>query len=252
MIVETPLESRKRNFDCHAFATDDELAAAAAGDFAARIMAARAESRFFSVAFSGGRIAHRFLAAIAGLLSAQGGLGAATHFFWADERCVPPDHPESNYRTARELLLEPLAISGSQVHRIHGETNPPEAALQAAAEFTGVMARNSILPTRIDLALLGMGEDGHIASLFPEEPVNTTADPAIFRAVISPKPPPNRVTMGYSTLAAAREVWVLVSGTGKESALKESLSTGGKTPLARLLGMRTTTQIFSSACLPPQ
>jgi len=244
------MESSKRNFDCHAFATDDELAEAAAERFAARIMAARTESRLFSVALSGGRIAHRFFAAAAKLIAAQGAIGSATHFFWADERCVPPDHPESNYRTASELLLETLAVPAFQIHRIPGELPPAAAASRAATEFANVMARNSIRPPRVDLALLGMGEDGHIASLFPEEPVNTQADPAIFRAVVGPKPPPNRVTMGYFTLAAAREVWVLVSGTGKESALKESLSTSGKTPLARLLGMRPTTRILSSVHLP--
>lgn len=243
------MESSKRNFDCHAFATDNELAEAAAVRFAARIMAARTESRFFSVALSGGRIASKFFAAAAKLIAAQGGIGAATHFFWADERCVPPDHPESNYRTASKLLLEPLAVSNSQIHRIPGELSPAEAALRATAEFVDVMAPHSSMPPLIDLVLLGMGEDGHIASLFPHEPAEAAADLAIFRSVVGPKPPPNRVTMGYATLAAAREVWVLVSGTGKASALRESLSTGGKTPLARLLRMRASTRILSSVHL---
>jgi 6-phosphogluconolactonase len=91
-----------------------------------------------------------------------------------------------------------------------------------------------------------MGEDGHVASLFPGEPDVLISDRAIYRAIKnSPKPPPNRVTLGYAAIAMARQVWVLVSGSGKEATLSESLSSGGRTPLARVTQFRTQTRIFT-------
>ena len=240
------METDLRRFEFQAFATDDELAEAAGQRFAAWVRAARDASRFVSIALSGGRIANKFFTVAARQLAREGRIGGSTHFFWADERCVPPDHPESNYRTASELLLGPVGVPISQVHRIPGELNPGDAALRASTEYAAVMASHGVVPPRLDLALLGMGEDGHVASLFPEEAVGMISDPSVFRAVVAPKPPPNRVTMGYGTLAAAGEVWLLVSGGGKERALKESLSAGGKTPLARLLGMRRNAHVLSS------
>jgi 6-phosphogluconolactonase len=91
-----------------------------------------------------------------------------------------------------------------------------------------------------------MGKDGHVASLFPGESERAAANKAVYRAVKnSPKPPQNRVTLGYAAIAAARQVWVLVSGTGKKTALHESLFCKKRTPLARVTQFRTHTKILS-------
>jgi len=98
----------------------------------------------------------------------------------------------------------------------------------------------------LDLIFLGLGEDGHVASLFPRESETWISDPAVYRAIHnSPKPPPDRVTLGYGTIGAARQVWMLASGSGKEQALRDSLSSTGKTSFARVLRLRTQTQIFT-------
>jgi 6-phosphogluconolactonase len=162
------------------------------------------------------------------------------HFFWADERCVPPDHPESNFRTARELLLEPLAIPLSHTHRIHGEDDPGLAAKSASEELMLIVAKNPQGCPVLDWVFLGMGEDGHVASLFPGAP----SQPGIYYAVTGPKPPPRRITLGYDVIIAARDVWVLVSGGGKEAALARSLTPHGDTPLARVVQGRKSTRIF--------
>jgi 6-phosphogluconolactonase len=95
------------------------------------------------------------------------------------------------------------------------------------------------------MIFLGMGEDGHIASLFPGEMETAGSENAVYRAVKnSPKPPPNRVTLGYAAIAAAWRVWVLVSGARKEAALHESLDGHGLTPLGRVAQFRTQTRIF--------
>ena len=94
-----------------------------------------------------------------------------------------------------------------------------------------------------------MGEEGHVASLFPGEPQELITSKDVYRAVVAAKPPPHRITMGYSTIAAARQVWVLASGPGKEKALRDALGPGGSTPLARLIQLRSDTKIFTDIVL---
>ncbi len=168
----------------------------------------------------------------------------SVHFFWADERCVPPTDPESNYAVARRLLFEPLGIPDGQVHRLRGEGPEPLALTEAMGDI-GKAAGMSKGQPELDMIFLGMGEDGHVASLFPGEPEDVMNDPAVYRAVTAVKPPPRRMTLGYGAIAAATEVWVMVSEAGKQKALGESLSAVGKTPLARVLRMRTRTRILT-------
>ncbi len=151
-----------------------------------------------------------------------------THIFWGDERCVPPDHPDSNYRMANEALLSRVEISPWSIQRIPGEKEPPELA---AAEYERrlrrfaqsvqrendtSMAEHDLYPP-LDLILLGIGPDGHTASLFPGDPavdqayqwVTTVPNPA-------GRPPLPRITMTLPVINHAKNVLFLVSGVGKE------------------------------------
>ena len=246
------------NFELTCFATADELARSVAGKWLDEIESANRAGKLHCVALSGGRITQKFFAAIVDQAKARkigdGGapsLPGNVHFFWADERCVPPDDAESNFCFANELLFAPLKISPNQIHRIRGELPPETAATQAVLEICRIAPLNQNRQPVLDLIFLGMGEDGHVASLFPAEMEATIADKAIYRAVRnSPKPPPNRVTLGYAAIAAAQQVWVLVSGAGKEEALRESLYSRGRTPLGRVAQIRTRkTLVFSD--FPP-
>lgn len=219
------------------FETAQRLAQTAATEWCSRIAGTE---RPFTVALSGGRIANDFFKEMASRARDNKGIHHA-HFFWADERCVPPDHADSNYRVARELLFGPLQIAPSNVHRIRGEDEPERAAATASQELLQLAPTEETKPPRLDWVFLGMGEDGHVASLFPE----AVPYHGIYYDVIGPKPPSRRITLSYDVLAAAREVWVLASGKGKESALRESLRQGGTTPLARVLQSRKKTDIFS-------
>ncbi len=221
------------------------LATAAARDWLAQVEAVNRRGARHLVALSGGRIARDFFAATVAAAGVQGVLFASAHFFWADERCVPPDDLESNFGMARELLLGPLGVQDEAVHRIPGELDSGDAAAAAAADLCRRAPVNAAGQPVLDLVILGMGEDGHVASLFPGEPPDRLPLPLVYRAVIGPKPPPRRVTLGYPAIAAASQVWVLVSGRGKEAALAKSLTSSGQTPLARVLQSRSSTRIYT-------
>ena len=235
------------NFELISFPGPDALAAAAAAAWLDEIEAARRAGKSHRVALSGGRITQKFFLFTAEKALARKISFSHVHFFWADERCVPPADPESNFKLADELLFIPLKISEGQIHRLRGELPPEEAVAHANAEILRVAAHESGRPI-LDLIFLGMGEDGHVASLFqnarfdPEK--NAKCNAPFFFVPNSPKPPPRRISLNYSAIAAAGQVWVLASGAGKEDALQKSLNAEGQTPLGRVMESRLSTKIF--------
>lgn len=210
-------------------------------------VAAKPSGTRLTVALSGGRIMPQLYREMVRLSRSAGLTWKNVEFFWADERCVPPTDPESNYRPARETLFEPLAIPEAQIHRIHGELPPTQAARQADAELRAFLPQSSPV---LDLVLLGMGEDGHTASLFPGDPAADAHNQAFYRPVVASKPPPNRITLDFHPLIYARAVWVLASGSGKEEALRDSLAPGDLTPLGRVLAARSSTLVCTDFPVP--
>ena len=148
--------------------------------------------------------------------------------FWTDERCVPPDDPRSNYRMAAEELLERIPIPTGNIHRIHGEDAPEAAARAYAAEIRSVLGNRR----GFDLVLLGVGVDGHTASLFPgDDALDTVEQLAV--AVHRPPPEPPRVTLTLAALRWAHELLFLVTGKEKRSVLRR-LDAGEDLPAARI------------------
>jgi len=140
-------------------------------------------------------------------------------FWFGDERCVPPDDDESNYRMNRETLLDPLRIPAAHVHRMRGEDDPAAAA----ADYDALLVRELGEAPRLDLVQLGMGPDGHTASLFP----GTIASIDPLRACIAhyvPKLERWRMTLTVRTINAARAVMITAGGAEKTDALREVLA----------------------------
>jgi 6-phosphogluconolactonase len=235
------------NYELVRFANAAELAREAARQWVDELQLVQRYSkpRYYTVALAGGRISGGFFSAVADLVKGRNVFSDCVHFFWGDERCVPPDDPESNYRLAQDRLLRPLGIPDSQVHRIRGEAPPQDAARFASEELGRLALKDANCVPILDMVFLGMGEEGHVASLFPGELQSQPGNPAVYRAVVASKPPPNRVTLDYAPLAAAGKVWVLVSGAGKEKALQESLASTGTTPLGRVLAGRQHTRVLT-------
>jgi 6-phosphogluconolactonase len=228
------------------FKNDDLLAAAVAEAWLSVVAEAQTAGRKHLVALSGGRVTKKFFASAAQQAQSRKISFRDVEFFWADERCVPPDDPESNFLLADENLFKPAQVSPKSIHRILGERDVATAARLAAEELSFIADERLNSIPFLNLILLGMGEDGHVASLFPGDVATAQDRESIFLAVEnSPKPPPKRVTLGHGPIAEAHEVWVLASGKGKEAALRESLSSNGNTPLARVIQSRAMTQIFS-------
>ena len=235
-----------QKFELIQCATPDELASAAAKAWLDEIERANRVTASHDVALSGGRITQKFLAAVVEQGKTRKISLGQMNFFWADERCVPPTDAQSNFKLVNEGLFVPLKISADKIHRLRGEDGSEAGAKQAEAEIRGVVGANAHGQPVLDLIFLGLGEDGHVASLAPEESERMMSDKAVYRGVHNfAKPPPERITIGYQTIAAARQVWMLASGTGKEQAFRDSLAMNGKTSFARVLGLRSGTRIFS-------
>ena len=148
--------------------------------------------------------------------------------YWVDERCVPPDHADSNYRMTREALLDHVPLRPGQIHRIEGELDPEEAAARYESELRNSFRLESAECPRFDLVALGMGGDGHTASLFPR----TEAIREMSRLVTVnhvPQKDAGRITLTWPVINQARSVFFLVSGEDKAAVLREVL-TGPRDP----------------------
>ena len=221
------------------------LADAAAQEWLGLLRSHPPHSRPFGLALSGGRTAAKLFPAV---VEASRQLAVAWHeveVFFADERWVPRDDSESNYRLARELLLDPLGVSPARVHPLYVGESPEYAAAQGQADMLRRVPVNFEGTPLLDLVVLGMGEDGHLASLFPVAPADVVASRAVYLPVRSPKPPPQRLTLTYAALIAARSVLVLVSGAAKAGVLRRSLAGQEDTTLARVLRGRRWTAVLT-------
>jgi len=196
-------------------ATREALAERFAGLFESSARSAVAARGRFACALPGGSVAEAFFPR----LVRAGVDWTRLHVFFGDERAVPPEHPDSNVGLARRLWLDRVPVPRAQVHLLYrpGETLEA-AATRAEQELVAALGA----PPRLDLVLLGMGPDGHVCSLFPGHA--TLRAPGLVLAVRdSPKPPPERVTLGLATLARATEICVAAFGAEKAAAVREAL-----------------------------
>lgn len=145
------------------------------------------------------------------------------HWFWVDERAVAPTHPDSNYRLAREQLLDPLHVAPSHVHRIHGELRPDQAARRYAEEIRSFFGLEEGQLPRFDVVHLGLGADGHTASLFPSEALLDDRS-GIAAAVYVEKLNSWRVTLLPGPLLTAHHIVFLTAGENKAEAVQAVLT----------------------------
>jgi len=206
--------------EIHASAGD--LARAAAALFAARAAGAVSARGRFTAALSGGRTPEALYTLLATAPFATKIPWDRVHLFWGDERCVPPDNRESNYRLARERLLDHVPVPPANVHRIRGEMDPVEAAVLYEGLLHAFFGQRGELCPAFDVVLLGLGEDGHTASLFPGSPAIRESLRRVSAQYVDAQKG-WRITLTPPAINAARVVAFLVSGKGKADAVRDVL-----------------------------
>jgi 6-phosphogluconolactonase len=185
------------------------------------------------------------------LLAAEDAALADAEVWFADERCVGPDHPDSNYLLAERALLSPASLAPERVHRMRGELGPQDGAASYARELTEGLPADGGVPV-LDLIVLGIGPDGHVASLFPGAPTLDAGEGAVCLGVSdSPKPPPQRITLSLAVLRAARACLLLATGTEKADAISAALADPSRHVPASLLRRERLTVIVDDAAAPP-
>ncbi|HET7327277.1 MAG TPA: 6-phosphogluconolactonase [Nocardioidaceae bacterium] len=239
----------------------DLLAAAAAARLVTRLVDVQSAGRAASLVLTGGSIANQMYAALAELPAHDAVDWSGVDLWWGDERFVAADSSDRNEAQARSALLDRLRLDPARVHPMPADdgayAGDPERAAADYAEALATAAQpEDHGPTpAFDILLLGVGPDGHIASLFPERPELYDERPtAAVRH--SPKPPPTRITLTMPTLRRAREVWFVVSGADKAGPVRLALGGAGmmQLPAAGVVGTTRTLWLLdhdAAAELPP-
>jgi 6-phosphogluconolactonase len=202
----------------------DAVARAVAEQLVAKIAAVQAEGRVPSIVLTGGTIANEIYQAVAALPSGDVDW-MQVDFWWGDERYVPADSTDRNDRGAELDLLDVVGVDPDRVHAMPAADEVhPDLAAAAAAYGEEVRSHGG---DAFDLVLLGLGPDGHVASLFPGFPQLEVDGEIAVSVTDSPKPPPDRISLTFPALNRAREVWFLVTGEGKADAVARALAEDG-------------------------
>ncbi|MDP9394757.1 MAG: 6-phosphogluconolactonase [Actinomycetota bacterium] len=216
----------------------DVLAAAVAARLVTSLVDAQACRGHASVVLTGGGVGTSVLRALAESPARDAVDWDAVDLWWGDERFLPAGDPERNETSAREALVDGLAVPPEQVHAMPASDGPDGDDLDAAAQrYAAELARAAasvgaakasrgaagpLLPA-FDVCLLGVGPDSHVASLFPGHPA-LEATGTVVAVRRSPKPPPERLSLTFPALRAARQIWLLAAGSGKAEAVARTLS----------------------------
>ena len=220
----------------------ETLVRSVAEELVARLAAAQATHGSASVVLTGGGVGIAVLEQLAAL--SAGVDWTAVDVWWGDERFVPADDDGRNEGAARRALLDVVGVAPERVHAMPPSdgpfAEPEDAAAWYAGELAASAAPGSHLP-RFDVLLLGIGPEGHTASIFPESPAVHDERP-VFAVRNCPKPPPTRVSLGFSAINTADEVWLVVAGEEKAPAVARALAgaTSVELPAAGVHGRRTT------------
>ncbi|HUR73617.1 MAG TPA: 6-phosphogluconolactonase [Sporichthya sp.] len=238
------------------------LAAAVAARLVTRLVDVQAATGRASIVLTGGSVGIATLAALADMPARAAIDWRNLDVWWGDERFLPNGHADRNDTQARAALLDRVGVDPERVHPMPASDGPdgddPEAAADRYAAVLRAAARpedHGLTPS-FDVLLLGVGPDGHIASLFPEKPALYEEARSVVGVRGSPKPPPTRITLTMPTIRNAREVWLVVAGEDKASAVHLALSGTGpvQIPAAGAIGRSRTLWLLDRAAaakLPP-
>jgi 6-phosphogluconolactonase len=205
--------------DLHIFKSPQDLAS----KFADQLMnwIENHSGKAFHLAISGGKTPDHLFSVLASKY-ADSPLWEKTHFWWVDERMVPPDHPESNFGVANRLIFSKISIPKENIHRIKGENVPEAEALSYSAQIQKSLCLSNGWPV-FDLILLGIGDDGHTASIFPNQ-MELLASEKIGEVTVHPISGQKRVTLTGKVINNANRICFLVTGKEKANRLKEIIN----------------------------
>jgi len=207
------------------FPSPEALAAAVAGRLVVRLAAVQAAGRTPAVGLTGGTIAEKIHEAVVAATEGHEDVDwSNVDFWWGDDRYVPADDDGRNAKQAREVMLDRLDADERRVHEMPASDGPHDS-LEDAAEAYGDEVRR-LGSGQFDVLMLGVGPDGHVASLFPGHPQLDIDDTIAVPVTDSPKPPPERITLTFGALNRSSEVWFVVSGEGKADAVAKALADG--------------------------
>ncbi|MGH3549049.1 MAG: 6-phosphogluconolactonase [Pseudonocardiaceae bacterium] len=236
-------------------ATAEVLAAAAAARLVTRIVDIQTAAGSASLVLTGGRIGIAVLRELASTQAVAAVDWRQLDIYWGDERFLPGGHPERNETQAREALLDRVGVDPTRVYPMGASDGPwgddPDTAAQA---YEDVLAKRRRPEDRgpapsFDICCLGVGEDGHVASVFPGSPAVYEIERAVTGVRGSPKPPSTRITMTLPAIRCAAEVWLIASGVEKAAAVTMALRGAGEVqmPAAGATGRRRTLWLLDRA-----
>ena len=241
--------------DIAVHAQPDVLAAAAAARLITRLVDLQAAGNTPKIVLTGGGVGIAMLEQIRATVARDAVDWSRVEFYWGDERFLPPGDPERNETQARAALLDHVHVDPAKVFPMGADTGTGPSGAEAAAEEYAALLRRAARPEdhgpvpSFDVLLLGMGGEGHTASVFPRSPAVYETERSVVAVHGCPKPPPTRVSLTLPAIRHAAEVWIITTGEAKAAAVAMALGGAGEValPVAGATGRRRTRWLLDRA-----